>query len=63
VIPFPKYADKGFAFRSDKRYLAVLSRAECKDVCLVYDCITWDVVRVHPNKILTLEIQLGYNRR
>ncbi|KAI9184184.1 hypothetical protein H9P43_003237 [Blastocladiella emersonii ATCC 22665] len=41
----PKYADRGFAFREDHRYLAVLDRVDCRDEVCVYDCATWDLVK------------------
>ncbi len=42
-IQFPKHSDKGFAFRPDGRYLALLERHDAKDTVGIYNVENWSL--------------------
>ncbi|ORZ38988.1 WD40-repeat-containing domain protein [Catenaria anguillulae PL171] len=44
-IQQPKYADRGYSWRKDNRYLAVLDRVDCKDFVCIYDAAGWEMVK------------------
>ncbi|KAI9094894.1 hypothetical protein DFS34DRAFT_627591 [Phlyctochytrium arcticum] len=44
-LQFPKYTDRGFAFRSDGRYFALAERTESKDFVSIYDCEDWTLLK------------------
>ncbi|KAI8817774.1 uncharacterized protein EV422DRAFT_590168 [Fimicolochytrium jonesii] len=44
-MQYPKYSDKGFCFRRDGKYLALLERVDCKDYVGIYACDEWSSVK------------------
>jgi hypothetical protein len=54
ALRFPKYADRGFAFRLDGRYFAYAERVEGKDWVGVVDCRDWKLIKVLTFMLLIL---------
>ncbi|KAK9764866.1 hypothetical protein K7432_007291 [Basidiobolus ranarum] len=51
-IQYPKYSDKGMAFQSDGRYVAIVEKRDSKDIISIYDCKSWAVCkRIQPETI------------
>ena len=47
-LQFPKYADRGYAFRSDGKYFALAERMDCKDYISIFDCSDWTMIKRWP---------------
>ena len=45
-IQYPKFSDRGFAFRSDGRYFAITERLNTKDHVAIYDTQDWTMLKV-----------------
>ncbi|KAJ3412423.1 WD repeat-containing protein wrap73 [Chytridiales sp. JEL 0842] len=54
-VQYPKYANKGFAFRKDGRYFALAERKDAKDTVSVYDCESWSLIKHFPVDTSDLE--------
>ena len=47
-MQYPKYDDqRGYAFRCDGKYFALLERKSCKDAISIYDIEDWTMVKVY----------------
>ncbi|KAJ3106075.1 WD repeat-containing protein wrap73 [Phlyctochytrium planicorne] len=54
-IQYPKFNDRGFAFRKDGRYLALAERRDSKDTISIYDCEEWTLLKHFPVDTMDLE--------
>lgn len=55
-IQYPKFTDKGHAFRKDGRYFAIAERLNGKDHVGIYDTLDWSMLKVWPLKLVFILI-------
>ncbi|KAJ3275834.1 WD repeat-containing protein wrap73 [Terramyces sp. JEL0728] len=54
-MQYPKYADRGYQFRTDGYYFAMVERAEGKDYISIFDCSDWTLAKRFPTESSDLE--------
>ncbi|KAL5033176.1 hypothetical protein BDV3_000189 [Batrachochytrium dendrobatidis] len=47
-IQYPKFSDRGYCFRSDGKYFALIERSENKDYISIYECCDWTLLKRWP---------------